>query len=275
MQLKSIAVCTLSLMFMLLAIPSRGVAQTTLYDNFSNGVIDPAKWLGLESYDEGKLEAKRELTPTPGVQGDHRLHLLQRGYSSTTDNLGGTGAFFGLLFAAPSSISAVSFTTVVKTEKVVGCSGNPTLAQVATGFEGAFFNTSNAQNGAQGDVRAHIVIARNSIDTGTLLNVSAGYFECNDATCATATQLFSQGLGAVKANSSNTLSLKWDQAHHQFAFQLNNDTPVTSAYAINDSFPPVGDFKYLNAARAVPHCTTTPRPFALVESYFDNVYVNP
>ena len=85
-----------------------------------------------------------------------------------------------------------------------------------SGFEGAFFNTSNAQNGAQGDVRANIIIARTSIDTGTLLKVGVGYIQCNDANCATATQLFGQGLGTVKAGSSNTLSVIWDQAHHQF-----------------------------------------------------------
>lgn len=276
MQPKSFAAFAVGLTLVALALPALSSAQNTLYDNFnSSKFIDPTKWVGLQNYNQDTREEVRGLVPTPGVKGDNRLRISQRGYSATTDNTGGTGDSLGLLFAAPGTVSAVSFTVVAKTEQTVGCSGNPDASGVSAGFEGSFFNTGNFQNGAQGDVKANIVIVRTSNDTGNSLNVGAGYYQCNDANCATATQLFSQGLGAVNAGSTNTLNLKWNQAQHQFTFQLNSNAPVTSTYSVNDSFPPGFDNKYLYSARFVPHCTTTPRPFTFVDSYFDNVFVNP
>ena len=265
----------LLLTVVLLALCEPSTAQTTLYDNFNSPQINPTNWLGFSVYDPDMREAKRELTPTPGVKGNFRLHLLHRGYSATTDNVGASYGNFGLVFPSPNNVTSVSFTTVVKKEAVVGCAGNSVVGAVSSGFEGAFFNPSSSPNGATGDVKASIVIIRTSTDVGTGLAVGAAYFQCTDAICGTHTQLFSQGLGTVPPGSSNTLALTWDHANHQFIFQLNGNPPVASTYGVGDSFPPGGPYKSITTQRAVPHCTTTPRPSAFVEAFFDNVYVNP
>ncbi len=276
MQPKSFAAFAVGLTLVALALPTLSSAQNTLYDNFnSSKFIDPTKWVGLQNYNQDTREEVRGLVPTPGVKGDNRLRISQRGYSATTDNVGGSGDSLGLFFAAPGNISEVSFTAVAKAAQAVGCAGNPDDASVYMGFEGSFFNTSNFQNGAQGDIKANISVIRTSLDTGTPLNVQAFYYQCNDLSCGSQTYLFSQSLGTVNLGSTNTLTLKWNQAQHQFIFQLNNNTPVTSTYGVNDSFPPGYDIKYLYNVHFVPHCTTTPRPFAYADSYFDNVYVNP
>jgi hypothetical protein len=236
-------------------------------------LITPANWQGLQHYDLDVRETKREITATPGVMNDHRLHLLQRAYSATTDNVGGTADGLGLLFATPSNITAVSFTVVVKKELAVGCVANSVVAGIGAGFGGAFFNSSNSPD-PTGDVRAYIWIQRLSTDTGKGLTAFAQVYQCSDASC-TPKPLFGQSLGVVQPGSSNTLALKWDQANHQFIFQMNSNAPVASTYSVGDGFPPVGNWKYITEDRTVPHCTGTPRPYAFVDAYFDNVYVNP
>jgi hypothetical protein len=266
----------LLLSFFLLLGSKTGLAQNTLYDNFDSPLINPSNWQGMQYYDPDMREALREIVPTPGVSGDRRLRLSQTGYSSTTDNNGGTGSALGLFFTNPNNVTAVSFTIVVRKEQAVGCAGNPSVpAGVSAGFEGSFFNTSNAQNGAQGDVKANIYIDRSSSSTGTSLDVGGGYYLCNDATCSSKTGLFGRSFGSVKPGSTNILTLQWNQTSHQFTFQLNKNAPVVSTYSVVDSFPPGFAAKYISTERIVPHCTTTPRPTTYVDSYFDNVYVNP
>ena len=263
----------LLLTFVLFAMCKPGAAQAVLYDDFNNVQINPSNWLGLQHYDLDLREVKREITATPGVKNDHRLHLLERAYSATTDNVGGTADGIGLLFATPSSITAMSMTVVVKKALAVGCAANSVVAGITTGFGGAFFNPSNSPD-PTGDVRAFVSIMRFSTDTGKGLTVGAGYYQCGDAGC-TPNPLFSQALGVVQPGSSNTLALTWDRANHQFIFQLNSNAPIASTYTLGDSFPPAGNWKYISEDRTVPHCTSTPRPYAFADAYFDNVYVNP
>ncbi|PYX33472.1 MAG: hypothetical protein DMG80_05900 [Acidobacteria bacterium] len=259
----------------LLAIRSLAAAQNTLYDNFNSALINPDNWVGLEASGPDTREAKREIVPTPGVQNDHRLHLLRRAYSATTDNAGATGDAFGLLFPSPNTVTAVSFTAVVKKGLAAGCSGTSAVSGISAGFAGSFFNPSSSPNGATGDMRAFIAIIRNSTDVGKNLTVSVATFQCNDAICGAQTVLFSQALGVVPSGSSNILGLTWDHPNHRFVFQLNSNAPVVSTYTIGDGFPPASAYKYISLDRAVPRCTSTPRPYAFMDASFDNVFVNP
>ncbi|SRR5579871_208634 len=275
MQTKHSVALALILICIALA-TTRSEAQSTLYDNFNGKYIDPSKWLGLEqSYVTSTRESVRALTPTPRVSGDKRLQLRQRGYSVITDNTGTSNDSIGLQFADPGNITSVSFTEVAETEQAVGCSGNPAAAGVVAGFEGSFFNPSNVNNQAAGDVKANIVIDQSSSNTGKSLYAYADYYQCLDAGCSSQNSLFSQALGTVAPGSTNTLTLQWNQSNHQFIFQLNNNPPVASTYTISDSFPPGYPLKYLYAGYFLPNCTTTPRPYALVDAYFDDVFVNP
>ena len=265
---------TLSLAIVFLAtITAR--AQNTLYDSFSKPLIDPTKWMGVQFYDPYMEEAIRQLTPTPNVPGDHRLRLSQRAYAPTADNSGLSAGNLAVGFPNPNNITAVSFTVVPQSLVSKACSTNAAVGGVSAGFGGTFFNPSSSPNGAQGDVVSGITIGNTSNNTGTNLTAFYNLFQCNDPNCGTSTNLGSGALGSVQPKSSNTLTIKWDHPNHQFIYQLNSNAPVAVPYNVGDSFPPGNPYKNLQTVRGVPHCTSSPRPYAFLDSYVDNVYVNP
>ena len=50
--------------------------------------------------------------------------------------------------------------------------------------------------------------------------------------------------------------------------------PGASGYGIPDYSPPAVQVKALWVARGVPHCSAKPIPSAMMDAYFDNVFVN-
>jgi len=126
-----------------------------------------------------------------------------------------------------------------------------------------------------GDVEAVIGANRNATDTGPAIEVLGFYQRCDDANCSARTTPGFNRLGFVQPGAVATLHIKWDQPNHRFIFQLNNDPEVISPYTVHDATPAVFSFKAIDLARVVPHCTTTPRPFASIDAFVDNVRVNP
>jgi len=241
-------------------------AQMILYDNFDASVIDPAKWVGAEGYDPDIREALRQIAAVPGVPKDKRLHLMQRVYSATTDNSGSSGGLFGLSFPNPSTVTAVSFTLVVNKIAAVACSTNPGIGVTTAEFRGSFFNTDSVPTNGDHDVIADIDIERSVQENSPTV---VGFVGEGNGTI-----LGYQVLGTVVLGSTNTLSLKWDEPNHQFVFQLNSGAQVVEPYSVTDTSPPFYAFKNIDLARVVPHCTSTRRPYALVDANFDDVYVN-
>ena len=85
-----------------------------------------------------------------------------------------------------------------------------------------------------------------------------------------------QVLGSVPAGATIKLRLKWDQPNHQFIFQMNSDPPVTLGYdSLPDTYPASSPLKVLSVTQGIPHCTSTPTGNAMIDAYFDHVYVNP
>lgn len=267
---------TLVLVLVTLTLPKAGVAQLVLYDDFTSKNIDPSKWVGEPSSTPGGSDKDRREVAVQlvGGKGNRRLRLLETAYSATTDNNGGSGSGFGLGFAVPSKVKAVSFTLAVNQELSVGCTGNPgNPAFAVAGFFGDYFNPTSPQNGATGDIVAGISVSRFS--TGTALDVSGSISQCQDPRCNGQTTLSFQDLGPVQLGSTNTLSAIWDQPNHQFIFGLNNNPRVALTYTVPDSFPPGLPDKSFFVFGFVPHCTTTPRPFTSLDTLFGDVYVNP
>jgi len=263
----------LASMFVLLtvALSKAGVAQLVLYDNFASRNIDPSKWFGTFG-DQDQREVVRRLV---GEEEDRRLHLSQTAYSATTDDVGSSGNIFGLQFSVPSAITEASFTVAVNQAVAVGCTSNSQPTLTGPEFRGRFFNTENSPTSSLGDVEVGIGPGRTSTDTGSAMQVVFHYERCTDAFCGTRTPVGVGVLGNVQPDSTNTYHIKWDQPNHRFAFQLNNGPLVFSPYTVSDSSAPFDSFKAIDIARVVPHCTTTPRPFASVDAFFSNIYVNP
>jgi hypothetical protein len=266
-------IVSLALLWLTLGFSSSSIAQTKLYDDFRWKRIDPSKWVGEPaSIAPGSDKDRREVSlGLVGEEGDRRLRISQTNYSAITDNNGSSGIGFGLGFAKPSHLKAVSFTLSVDEAQVFDCGSNPSFATV--GFFGDYFNPTGAMNGQTGDIVASIGVTRFS-RTGAL-DVGASVSQCQDAQCNGQITLSFQDLGLVKSGSTNTLSAIWDQHNHQFIFRLNNTPPIDLPYTVGDSFPPGNADKSFFVFGDVPHCTTKPRPFASIDARFGNVYVNP
>jgi hypothetical protein len=251
------------------------VAQVVLYDNFNSKRIDPAKWDG-SFLDSDSRDAVREISATPGNDDDRSLHLKESTYSVTTDDNGATGTIFGLSFPVPDAITETSFTVLVKEVKVVSCTSNPSApVDIGPEFRGRFFNTESSPTSQLGDVEGGIGAYRNSTDVGSAITVAFHYERCDDDSCSTRTPIDFGGLGSIQPGTRNRFFIKWDRPNHQFIFQLNDGPLVFSHYTVSDSSPPSFDFRAIDIARQVAHCTTTPRPFASIDTYIDNVRVNP
>jgi len=187
---------------------------------------------------------------------------------------GGDG--FGVGFASPEKVTAVSFTLAVNKDAASSCGGYLSYGWAGAGFFGRYFNPTDAHDGPLGDIAASVSVDRLSADPPGSLSVDASIVRCGDKTpsCDTQISLSSQTLGYVQLGSNNTFSVAWDQANHQFIFQLNSDSPVPLTYAEADTFPPGLQDKSFWVAGNVPHCTTRPRPSAAIDALFDNLYVN-
>lgn len=241
-------------------------APLVLYDNFDTSVIDPFKWVGAQNFDPDLRETLRELAPVPGVPNDRRLHLMHRAYSATTDDSGNSGGLFGLSFPNPSAVTAISFQLTVNRIGVVACSTNPTSEDVtAAEFRGSFFSMDASPTSSSDDVQADIGIERG---VGESTPTVVGFVQE-----ANGTVLGFQVLGTAELGSTHTLFVQWDQPNHRFVFQLDNGAQVFEPYSVQDTSPPFSPFKNIDLARVVPHCTSTPRPFAVVDAEFDNVFV--
>lgn len=267
-----LSAATFVLVLLTLAVPQAGFAQMMLYDNFRSTRIDPSKWVGEPaSLYPGSDQDRREVSiGLVGGESNRRLQISQTNYSEITDNNGSSGIGFGLGFAQPSQIKAVSFTVSVQEMQAVDCASNPSFATL--GFFGEYFNPTGATNGQTGDIVASISITRFS--SNGALEVGASFSQCQDTQCNVQTTLWSQDLGPVQSGSLNTLSAIWDQQNHRFIFRLNNTPPVAAPYTLSDTSPPGRADRSFFVFGDVPHCTSIPRPFASIDGRFGNVYVN-
>jgi len=268
---------TLSLVLVTLALSATAAAQLVPYDDFSSTRIDPAKWIGVPASVtvEGDVDRREVSVGLLGQGASRGLHISQTMYSSTGTNTGAGGSGFGLGFAHASKLTAVSFSLTVKDAQPLGCDDNGAAAFVVAGLSATFFNPNPSPDGSTGDITVGLSAIRFSTDSGNNVDISGGIAQCNDRKCINQTNLSFADLGPVPIGSTNTLAVTWDKPNHQFIFQLNANTPVASGYTLSDAYPPGVDLKSLFVFGAVPHCTATPRPYASMDTLFDNVFVNP
>jgi hypothetical protein len=71
-------------------------------------------------------------------------------YSANTDNTGSGGDGFGVGFASPEKVTAVSFTLAVNKDAASSCGGYLSYGWAGAGFFGRYFNPTDAHHGALG-----------------------------------------------------------------------------------------------------------------------------
>jgi hypothetical protein len=251
--------------------------QLVLYDSLNGPRIDPNKWTGIWGDFSDMREMVREITwPAFSWGHDRALRVSMRSYANDWSDEGGLGGPFGLLFTQPAGLTEVAFTVTVRAAEATGCASNAGMSAAVAEFRGAFFNDGTGRGDATGDVVAAITVNRYGTDMGGPLAVDAFYSRCDDQYCATQSTLGWGRLGYVYAGQPARLHVKWDQPSHQFAFQLNRQLAFVSQYAVSDTTPPsYGGWKYVGLTRVLPNCTSSPRPTAMMDAYFSDVFVNP
>jgi hypothetical protein len=244
-----------------------------LYDDFRGPRIDPNKWTGIWGDFSDLREMTREITGEPRRR-DRALRVSMRSYANTWDDSGGLGGPFGLLFTQPDRVTEVAFTATVRAAEAIGCTTNPGMAAAVAEFRGQFFNDGTGTAGSQGDVQVALTINRFATDLGGAMEVQAFYNRCDDPYCGSQTNLGWGSLGYVYPGQPVRLRVKWDQPNHQFIFRMDNQPAFVSPYTVSDTTPASGAFRYIGLTRILPNCTTTPRPTAMVDARFSDVYVN-
>jgi len=242
-----------------------------LYDDFNGPTINPAKWSDFSRLNQGSMEIVRELAPPYQGEGNNgRLHLMQHAYSWPWNDDGETYGYVGFSIANTAPIKEVSFTLAVNIATATQCQSDPkNFSSTWAGYSGRYFNYGDGSNPDE-DVSANIQLQRDSTNpTGPLIAVAI--------VSAGGTQAFfsSQNLGTVKLGQTAKLRAQWDPPNKQFVFQMNSNPAVSIPYNVLEATDPHYLFKGISIGHGVANCTTQPTGSAMIDVYFDNVYINP
>jgi len=131
------------------ALSKAGNAQLVLYDNFNSKQINPAKWVGAPTSLASDAN-RREVAVQLVGEENRRLRISETVYSANTDNTGSGGDGFGVGFASPEKVTAVSFTLAVNKDAASSCGGYLSYGWAGAGFFGRYFNPTDAHHGALG-----------------------------------------------------------------------------------------------------------------------------
>jgi hypothetical protein len=269
-------VCFISLM-MLVPLPAQTSTNANqkitdslvLYDSFNGPALDPAKWAGWSATEWATLEAVRDLSPAYQGEGNNRrLRMYSQAHSWETFDSDTNWGWVGLVFKHPESITETYFTMTINSAVLIDCQsnlGNP--SNVFAGFVGRFFNYGDGSD-AQKDVEAGIQLSKASSIAGAPLK-AYGYARSGDGYFDN-----SQFLGNVSVGQTVKLRVKWDRPSNQFIFQLNGNPEVKIQPTVIEQSPAMNGTKGFWVGRGVPGCSTTPLGSAMMDAYFDNVYVN-
>jgi len=243
-------------------------AQNTLglYDDFSQGFIDPSKWLvspmcGFTGYD-----CARE------VQHGH-LRLAVRGYGNPDSNSGTSFAASQVMFRNPTSIDSIQLNLNVGSFISSACPANSDAAHPQFIVSGTFFNTGTGN--ASGDVSAFFMVERRTDDTFDppgVLRVG-GFMFLNG-------QFFNNvDLGTLQVGEAAQATLRLDRLNHAVVVRIVKSMTTPSIveqsmpYFVPDSFPPFNSFKMIQVNSFAPNCTAQ-QSVAAMDANVDNVRVN-
>lgn len=252
------------------------------YDNFQLGPINPNKWLptqfGIGGADAFNVyEANRTIILDPLNPSERVLRILNRAYGENNSNAGTSFGAFRLKVKNPSTTTAIRARLQVRNFTSTGCPGNSTPTAAQAQILGWFFNAGTPTPGSGVDDVIAGVGARRSSDSADppgVLQISAFVFHCSDVDCFNGTFLGGVPLGTVTTGQWVRLLMQWDQANHRFIFQRGTQPPLFVPYTVTDTQLPGVQLKTLGVDNFVANCTAAPRPTALVDTLWDNVFVN-
>ena len=256
---------------LLLGYPNASSAQLVLYDDFSTGLIDPAKWSGFEATGgpaSPTTEVARQI-----VSGGLQMRLSQYGRSDT-DAGGARGATI-LNVVNPVPITTLQANVTVNNAKIQDCLVNFGPGTASAGIIGLFFNdgTSGGPSDQTGNIGAALRQVRDAFGNFTFLGTIT---RCTNPDCSTASVVGSAPFAATWAlGETHKLRLTWDAANDQFVFLVAPETE-SIPYVLTDTAPPVAlNFKALSVDTFAENCASGGQKRASIDVRFDDVRVNP
>jgi len=252
-----------------------GLEPLKLYDNFEQAQINPDKWAGSQfeapfRFNSSFLEVVRKTTPE-----EHHLRILNRSFGLNFFNGGNTINVFRLAFTRPDTITAIRSRVQIRNIESTGCPTdlNSIPTRATAQIFGFFFNTGTPE---YHDVIAGLAPRRRSDSTDPPDVLEIFYFIalCQDPDCVESPFLSSGILGTMKLGEWATLLVQWDKTLHRFIFQRDSKPPLSVPYSVSDAAPPAVQVKTLGADHFIANCTVFPRPVAMIDALFDNVFVN-
>jgi len=263
-----------------------------LYDDFSEERLDPDRWVGVEVLTS---TAGQGITLTVGAgleairsAAHGKLRLAHRVVAGTGLSIGITDGRNRLVFAKDAeAIKGVSFGITARSFDLLGCTSVGHVSRVRAGFNSLLFRDPVALGnpGLTANVGAVIELTQvsDSTDPANVLRARGILYRCGEPSCG----FFPPGvattvdLGAVRVHEDVNLRLSWDPTNKKVDFQKDDEPAQSLAYAtppfniVNDANPPSTVLKTLEARGQVANCTESPRPFAEINTLFENIVVNP
>jgi len=251
-----------------LATPNQSAqGNASLYDDFSEGFIDPSKWSVLPMCGFTGYDCARE------VQHGH-LRLAVRGYGDPNSDSGTSFAASQVMFRNPNSIGSIQLNLNVGSLTISACAANPAPAFPQFLVSGTFFNAGTGD--ATGDVSGFLFVTRSTDDTFDapgLLRVG-GFMQLNG-------QFFNNvDLGTLQAGEAAQATLLWDRLNHAVVVRVVKSTTTPSIveqsmpYSVPDNLPPFNPVKLIRVGSFAPNCTAQ-RSVAAMDASVDNVRVGP
>src|SRR5215472_171457 len=251
-----------------LATPNPSAQNTSsLYDDFSEGFIDPSKWsvspmCGFTGYD-----CARE------VQHGH-LRLAVRGFGDPNSDSGISFAASQVNFRNPNSIDSIQVNLNIQSFTSTACPANSNAAFPQFLISGTLFNTGTGD--ATGDVSGFLVVTRRTDDTfdppGVLRVI--GFMFLNG-------QFFNNvDLGTLQVGEGAQATLRLDRLNHAVVVRIVKSMTTPSIveqsmpYSVPDSLPPFDSFKMIQVNSFAANCTAQ-RSVTAMEATVDNVRVGP
>ncbi len=246
------------------------------YDNFSQGPLDPARWIDFEQ--------TRQIR-------DDGFRLMQRVWPFTGADVGVLPINYTERFVNPGAISAIKAKITVKAIEVSSCPNNSAVGDSRARIQGFFFNVGDPIRGTNMNdmhVQVRVIRRSDSTDAPGVLRVEGIAQQCRDLSCqGTAPVGPTIDLGAVRTGKAVTVEMQWDKPNKRFLFSRDNGSfsgSVAYGSFINpfsippspydDSLPPGIDNKTLQTRVVLPNCQSGPRVSGMIDAVFDRVAVN-
>lgn len=250
-----------------------GAQPPSHYDQFTASVINPEKWLGLES-------GPHDNEVVRGILGG-QAQLLLRTTGSRASNSGFMNAsnrlrisHKALLGGTPRITMMEGRVTVVSAE-VGTCAANPLASHARAQVISAFFNDGTGNNKAgdrTGDVFAGVQKTKSSAGGNHL---DAFVLRCTDPGCNTTASVVTAGGTFARSwavGQADLMRIRWNSAANNFAFTVGSET-VTLSYTVPDAALPKRLFNDFSDSFALANCTAG-AVSAFLDTRIDDVRLN-